>query len=128
MYKFNSVVNTEYFIDFVEEQLELTERVIDKIPVDKEVTNEIINNIIRDDEELKEEFQRSLELTTEKVKRTETKNVPFNMVRKSCDNLESLDVQILKKLDEIELRKVKNQLENLELCIAEIKKYISENI
>lgn len=54
-------------------------------------------------------------------KKTETRNRPIQLVEKATNFLESIDTNILLKLNDSELKRMHHQLDLLEQTLAEVK-------
>lgn len=116
-----SVVGTEYQEEFLDEQKEIAEKVIDILPECGQVTSSTIRDAIRSNDEIVQELERSMEKTLTKVKKNETKNRPIQLAEKATTFLESIDTNILLKMNDSELRRLSRQLDKLEQVIATIR-------
>ena len=76
---------------------------------------------VRANEEVKTELEHTMEIVSNKVKATETRNKPNQMLTKAVDNVEAIDIRIIKKLTEEQREDIKESLERLEELIAKIK-------
>ena len=59
-----------------------------------------------------------------KAKATETRNRPLQILEKTCDSIESIDVNIFSKLSEEQLSSIKAQIDLLEEKINELKGFL----
>ena len=116
-----SIVGSEYQEEFFEEQKELAAKVIDTLPKQGKVTTADIRGIVRENDEVVQELERSMEKTLTKVKKNETKNRPIQLAEKATTFLEGMDTNILKKMNDSELKRLARQLDKLEQIIAEIR-------
>ena len=119
-----SIVGTEYQDEFVEEQKALAEKVLDTLPEKGKVDTAAIREIIRANDEVVQELERSMEKALTKVKKNETKNRPIQLAEKATTFLESMDINILKKMNDSELRRLERQLDRLDSVIAQIRENI----
>lgn len=117
----NSIVESEFVHEFIEQQTEIALDVVSKLPLSGTINEKYINEQIRNDEDLKGKLERSMELVTTKVKRVETKNRPVQLVDKSILTLESIDTNIFSKLSDAERTAIKNRLNDLETCLQQIR-------
>lgn len=62
-----------------------------------------------------------MEKTLTKVKKTETRNRPIQLAEKATTFLESIDTNILLKMNDSELRRLTRQLDRLEQVIADLR-------
>ena len=101
------------FVDwFIEEQIEIAEQVAEAIP-EKVTDSRTINEGVRKNEQLKTQLSHSMEKVVTKVKRTETRNRPALMLDKSLLAMDSIDLKIVEKLDEQELRVIQDKVDQL---------------
>lgn len=121
-----SVVETEFFDDFIEEQIDLAEQVAEIIP--EQVTDaKTIQENVRQNEQMKEKLSHSMDKVVTKVKRTETRNKPAMMLDKSILSIESIDVHILEKLEKDELDIVRDKIEILKAYLMKIEDSVQKN-
>lgn len=123
--KIKSVANSKYLDQYLEEQMEIAEKVIDKLPEVGQVTKKVINEVFRSDEDTKEELKRSLDKAEMKAKSTETRNRPSLILERVVDSLETIDINIFSKLNEEQIASIVSQIDILEEKLNEIKEYIN---
>lgn len=116
-----AIVGTEYQEEFFEDQKGIAEKVIDMLPEQGKVTSTTIREVIRTNDEVVQELERSMEKTLTKVKKNETKNRPIQLAEKATTFLEGIDMNILLKMNDSELRRLDHQLDRLEQTIAKIR-------
>lgn len=116
-----TIVGTEYQEEFFKEQKEIAEKVVDTIPAQGKVTTGVIREVVRANNEAVRELELSMEKTLTKAKKTETKNRPIQLAEKATTFLESIDTNILLKMNDSELRRLIRQLDKLERIIATIR-------
>ena len=121
---FKSIIGTEYQEEFLEEQKELAAQTIDILPERGKVTTAVIRDEIRTNTNITEAVERSVEKALTKVKKTETKNRPVQLVEKATTLLESIDTNIFFKMNDSDLRRLERQLGRLEDVIKEIRENI----
>lgn len=116
-----AIVGTEYQEEFFEDQKGIAEKVINMLPEQGKVTSTTIREVIRTNDEVVQELERSMEKTLTKVKKNETKNRPIQLAEKATTFLEGIDMNILLKMNDSELRRLDHQLDRLEQTIAKIR-------
>ena len=121
---FKAIVGSDYQAEFLEEQKELATQTIETLPSEGKVSASVIRDVIRVNDELVQAMERSVEKATTKVKKTETRNRPIQLAEKATTCLEEIDVNILLKMNDSELRRLERQLGRLEEAIA----YLRENL
>jgi len=120
-----NIVGTEYQDSFIEEQKEIAERVMDILPPVGEVNEVAIRDVVRTDAEIIRALDNSLEKALIKVRKTETRNRPIQLVEKATDFIETIDLNIIDKLNDSDLRRLERQLNRLESIIEEVRGYIN---
>ena len=121
---FKSIIGSPYQEEFLSEQKNLAEKVIQTLPPVGKVTTEVIRESIRNQPEITEAMNQSVEKTIILTKKMETRNRPIYLAEKAANFLDNIDVNILLKLDNNELQQLLNQLSNLEEAIVRIRKNI----
>lgn len=116
-----SIIGSDYQEEFLEEQKELAEKVVESLPEEKNLNTQVIREVVRGNDEIVRSLDKSMEKTLTKVKKTETKNRPIQLAEKATTFLESMDQNILLKLNDSEIQRLSRQLDKLEKMIAEIR-------
>lgn len=122
--KIKSIASSQYLQGYLTEQMNIAERVIDKLPEIGKVDKNILNEI-RKDEEIKEELKRSLDKAETKVKSNETRTRPLQILEKVGDLLDGLDKNIFMKLNEEQRSSILSQVDKLDGMLNEIKAEIN---
>lgn len=120
------VLPTDFKDKFLEEQLDSAGQFLDMIEEYEQVSTSILNENIRTNEELKEKLNDSMTLAVERVKREETLNQPLKLLMTSFTNLDSIDLRMLEKIDESELVRLVNQVQNIDRKLIELKTKLEE--
>ena len=118
---FKTVVGTEFQDEFLEEQKSIAEEVIDLLPSVGEMSTTVIRESIRSNDEIAHKLENSMEKALTKTKKSETKNRPIQLLEKATTFIETIDTNILIKMNDSELRRFERQLSRLEEVIAELK-------
>lgn len=116
-----NIVGTKYQNEYLEEQKALAKKVTAILPEVGQVNTDTIRDTIRTNTEISEQLKASQEKVLMKVKKTETRNRPIQLAEKATQFLESIDTNILQKMSDSELQKLKQQLETLENVLNDIK-------
>lgn len=116
-----TIIGTEYQNEFFEEQNDIAAKVIDALPSDGTVNTTYIRETIRSNDEITQALDNSMEKSLTKVKKTETKNRPIQLVEKATVFLESIDTNIILKMNDSELMRLQRQINKLEDVISELK-------
>ena len=122
--KFKSIIGSAYQEEFLKEQKELAMKVVEALPPVGKVNTTVIREVVRPQSEVKEEIDRSVEKAITKVRKTETRNRPIQLAEKATDFIESIDLNILQKMNDNEINRLKHQLSKLEEVIT----YVKDNI
>lgn len=116
-----SIIGTEYQEDFLKEQKEIAGQIIDTLPSKGEINTSVIREVIRNNEEAVHSLERSVDKNLIKVKKTETRNRPVQLAEKATTFLESIDTNILLKMNDSELQRLERQLDKLEHVLEQIR-------
>ncbi len=116
-----SIAGSDYQEEFLSEQQELAMRVVDSLPPVGKVNGETIRDEIRTQTDIVEALDRSVDKALTKVKKNETKNRPIQLAEKATTYLESIDVNILRKMNDSEVSRMNRQLQRLEEAIATLR-------
>lgn len=123
--KISTVINSPYLKEYLEEQKDIAEVVLDKLEDLDEVTTKSLNKQVCNDEETKENLNRSLEKAEMKAKSTTSRNRPLKTLEQVGDKLESIDLNIFKKLDEEQLNDLKNEITRAEELLEIVKEALN---
>lgn len=115
-----AVASSNYLEEFIEKELEIAEVVLDSIPEEGKVNKEVIDQV-RKNEEVKSELKKTMDIITNKVKATATKDKPNQILIKAVDSIETIDQQILKKLTDEQKTDIMENLTALETLIEELR-------
>ncbi|MEX6342440.1 ParB N-terminal domain-containing protein [Staphylococcus arlettae] len=127
--KIKNLVNTPQFRPFIEDNLELCEKFLEKFDGAEEKTVEFINKEVRGDEELRDELRNTYDKYQEKVKKRNSINAPKNQIEKAIDALQSIDFEMVLRLnDESDYPQFLNSLEMLEEEVKNIKNEVYGNV
>lgn len=120
--KVKTVASSNYLDEYLEEQMEIAEKVIEELPSVGKMNNKVIKEKFRSNEDVKESLERSLIKAEAKAKSRESRNRPLQILCKVEDMLEILDTNIFMKLKEEELCEIISKIDNLEELLGQIRK------
>ncbi|MBV5104818.1 ParB N-terminal domain-containing protein [Mammaliicoccus sciuri] len=127
--KIKNLVNTPQFRPFIEDNLELCERFLEKFDGEEEKTVEFINKEVRGDEQLIDDLKNTYDKYQEKVKKRNSINAPKNQIEKAIDALQNINFDIVLRLnDETDYPQFLNSLEMLEEEVKNIKNEVYGNV
>ena len=121
---FKSIIGTSYQEEFLEEQKELAAKAIEILPEVGKVNTTVIRDVLRGNDELNQEMERSVEKALTKVKKNDTRNRPIQLAEKATTFLESIDINILSKMNDSEIQRLRRQLDRLSETIDSIKEQL----
>lgn len=116
-----AIMGTTYQDGFLEEQRDIAAGILEELPEQGKMSTEVIREVVRAKEDAVQALERSMEKTLTKVKKNETKNRPIQLAEKATTFLESMDTNILWKMNDSELQRLARQLDKLEQVIAGIR-------
>lgn len=123
--KMKNLVNTPQFKPFIEENLELSEEVLEKFEEEDDITIDFINKEVRGNDELKDSFKSTYNKYQEKIKKRMTLDTPKTQIEKAIDVLQNIDFNIVLRLDDdSDYPQFLNALEMLEQEVESIKKEV----
>ena len=120
-----SVAGSNYLDEFIEKELEIAESVIDNLPEVGQVNKEVINQL-RKDEETKRELRKTMDIVTNKAKASATRDKPNQILLKAVDSIETIDMNIFKKLTNEQKSEIEEHLSSLENLIVQLREAINE--
>lgn len=117
------ISKSNYIDEFIGEEIDIAEEVLDSLPEDGKVNSETIREI-RCDADIKEQLKRTMDVVDAKVRVTETRNKPNQMVKNAIDSIKSIDLEILKRLTEEQVGDLSTSLELLEEEMRKVKEAV----
>ncbi|WP_217972124.1 ParB N-terminal domain-containing protein [Staphylococcus xylosus] len=127
--KIKNLVNTPQFRPFIEDNMNLCDRFLEKFDNEEEKNVEFINKEVRGDVELRDELRNTYDKYQEKVKKRNSINAPKNQIEKAIDALQNIDFEIVLRLnDESDYPQFLNSLEMLEEEVKNIKNEVYGNV
>lgn len=122
MRKIKKIASNDSFLEgYLDEQVNLVEKVCDILEEHPEVKEKEIAKI-RSDEDLKRNFYQSTEKYLNRVNSDATRNQPIKLVEKAFDNLELIDLNILNKLSVLQVEEFRNNVKDLKEKINKLEK------
>jgi hypothetical protein len=119
--KIKKIASNNRFLDeFLDEQMEIVERVCDELEQHPKVSNKEIS-IIRSNEKIKSDFLHSTEKFVNKVDGDTTRNQPIKQTEKAFDSLDLIDTKILKKLSEEQRSEICGKLDMIDQIVLTIR-------
>ncbi len=119
--KIKKIASSNRFInEFLEEQMEIVERVCEELEKHPKVSNKEIN-IIRGNEKIKSDFLHSTEKFVNKVDGDTTRNQPIKQTEKAFDSLDLIDTKIIKKLNEEQKSEIREKLDMIDQMVLTIR-------
>lgn len=119
---FKNIMGGEEQEDFLEEQREIAARVLEILPTPGEMSVQVIRDRVRTREDLSGALERSMDKYLLRARKTETRNRPILLAEKATGFLESIDVNILSRLGDSELQRLRRQLDLLEKAVDDIRR------
>lgn len=110
--------------EFVEEQLELVEEVLEALPEPGKVDESYIRDVLRAEGDLQNRLEDSRDKALTKAKKIETRKRPLSILEKATIQLETLDLNIVKRLNQEEKFGIKEQLDVLIDLIQKIEEAV----
>lgn len=124
---FKNIINSTYKDEFIEKQMDLSEKVLEKIDEAEEVNTEFINHEVRSQEDIKNEMVEDFEKYQERLKKNKTLNSPAAQLEKAILAIENIDTNIIKKLNDESYHKLLDTLSTLEDVVSSFKEEVTGN-
>lgn len=113
-----SMMDSGLYSSYMKRQSKLTDTLEEKKQA-KQITNKKdLDNFIKENEELTEDLQISMERSLLQSKKAETKSRPSQIVNKSLSMLMDIDTRIFDKLSDVEKEKLHTQLHRLNDAVS----------
>lgn len=119
--KIKTIASSNFLNDYLEEQLEIAEKVLDRLPEEGKMTNEVIKKEFRSDEETKEILKNSLDKAEMKAKSAESRNQPLQFLGRIEGLLEAIDTTIFMKLKAEEKNEIIGKINQIEELLNQIR-------
>ncbi|UBH15784.1 ParB/RepB/Spo0J family partition protein [Macrococcus armenti] len=124
---FKNIINSTYQDEFIEKQMDLTEKVLEKIDEAEEVNTDFINHEVRSQEEIKDEMLNDFDKYQERLKKNKTLNSPATQLEKAILAIENIDTNIIKRLNDDGYHKLLDTLTILEDAVSSFKEEVTSN-
>lgn len=123
-----NIISSKYAENFLDENLEYAQKAQEILlnPENQNLDKKELISLIRSNEELKQNMDKSRTLLIEKNQREQIINRPAELVNKSIEVMESIDLNIFKKLTESQIEDVKKSLSKLEDLLNTIRTNIED--
>lgn len=103
--------DSKYLDEFLEKSLDVVDAVINNLPAVGSVTPDTVSQLRKSP--AKEELRRVTDVSINKVKARQTKNMPLQNLTKAIDNVKSIDVAMFRVLDESQKEELVDKLNEL---------------
>ncbi len=119
--KIKKIASSNKFLnEFLDEQINITQKVCDELEKHPKVTNKEIN-LIRTNNEIKREFEHSTEKYVIRVDGDTTRNQPIKQTEKAYDLLDLIDTKIIKKLNQEQKDEIREKLDMIDQIVLSIR-------
>lgn len=124
--KFKKILKSPMAKEFIENESELAEEVIDRLSKMEIVSKDAIRDEIRSDQNLIEKFANTMATSEAKANGAIILDTPLSKLDAAVDLLDEVDVNILGHLDGESTKRAIRALNNLEGRIEEIRNFITK--
>ena len=119
--KISKIVKSSKFLDgFIDDQMEMTEELVDKIDAHPTVTEKVINDELRTYGTV-DRFSQSTEKWLAKTQSDSSRNQPAQLIDKAYNAIDSIDTNIFLKLSDEQLGVVIDKLDKLSNIIEQVR-------
>ena len=114
-------IDTNFLDNYLEEQMELTEKVCDLLEECGDINEEVINEKILTQNELQNAFEHSTEKWVTKSNSKASKTLPAQLIEKAYEQLDNVDTNVFKKLSDDEKDNIRSKLDLVQEMIDSIR-------
>ena len=119
--KISKIVKSSKFLDgFIDDQMEMTEKLVDKIDAHPTVTEKVINDELRTYGTV-DRFSQSTEKWLAKTQSDSSRNQPAQLIDKAYNAIDSIDTNIFLKLSDEQIGVVVDKLDKLSNIIEQVR-------
>lgn len=124
---FGKVINNKkYGSKYIEQQLDITEKICDILEDNDTVSIDTIMKL-RENQNIKNEYLNSTEKFTVMVNSDTTRNIPIQQIEKCKEIIETIDSNIIFKMNEEQFDNFRNTLSELMELVSSLKKECEDN-
>lgn len=125
--KLKKIINTDYLSEYLIEQSEMECHIKNVIPKDPRlITDEYINRVIRTNTSITNKLIANLNKAVSKAEKDDAKNRPIKIANDSLSKLQSIDLRILGKLNESQLKELQKVVSDIEKMCESVKECIND--
>lgn len=125
--KIKDVMSTSYYDEYIQEQKEIAEEVLENIPPVGAVNANILRDTVKSNVLLVQKLERSINKALAKAQRSESQNRPVLILENVNTLLGTITVEMFDDFDSSDFIPVRNQLSVLKVYLEKIQNYIGED-
>lgn len=114
---------TKYLDEFIKKSIEIADGVVGNLPPEGSVTPETIASV-RKNVDVKNNLRQIAEISTNKEKAKQTKNLPLQNLTKALDNVRAVDLGLFVKLDESQKEELLEKIDEITSKCEQIKEML----
>ena len=119
-----AVIGSDYQAEFLNDQREAAAQVLDTLPPVGKMDTACIRDVVRTNDEVVQVLRNTMEKALSRVKKKDTMNRPIQLAEKATNFLEDIDVNIIRKMNDSELRRLERQLDKLQERLMQIREIL----
>ena len=119
-----AVIGSDYQSEFLNDQREAAAQVLDTLPPVGKMDTSCIRDVVRTNDEVVQVLRNSMEKALSRVKKKDTMNRPIQLAEKATNFLEDIDVNIIRKMNDSDLRRLERQLDKLQERLMQIREIL----
>ena len=119
-----AVIGSDYQTEFLDAQREAAAQVLDTLPPVGKMGTACIRDVVRTNDEVVQVLRNSMEKALSRVKKKDTMNRPIQLAEKATTFLEDIDVNIIRKMNDSDLRRLERQLDKLQERLTQIREIL----
>lgn len=124
--KFKKILKSPMAKEFIENESDLAEEIVDRLSKMETVNKDIIRDEIKSDQELIDKFANTMSTSEAKANGAIILDSPVSKLDAAVDLLDGVDINILGHLNDDNMKRAMRALSNLEGRIDEIRNFITK--
>ena len=124
--KIKNVKASPFYEEYISEQLEIAEEVLEKLPESGKVTSEALRETVKSNIDLTQKLEKSIDKALTKVRRSESQSRPVDILENVNSLLTTITVDMFDDFTPEDFPPVEEQLIRMKAYIEKIQEYIGE--
>ncbi len=124
--KIKDVMSSPFYEEYIDEQMEIAEEVLEKLPEVGNVTSETLRETVKSNVDLTQKLERSIDKALTKAHRSESQSRPVAILESANSLLTTITVDMFDDFSPDDFSPVEEQLSRMRAYIEKIQEYIGD--